>query len=298
MLRKIQLGLTPICLVISPFVITLRAKKIRNSWLRAAKLTNMRIAQTLIQIQKAFLFLLLCFLCQSELVAQCPTIQAIMVDACGTEQDNEFIIINSGGGFNVSDLQIDYDINNNIIGPENNDVNIGASPVQAGTPGMISGCSNVIPAGPGTMIPPNSYVVFQTSTAVSTSYDFSAVCGTQQCVYVIRSTCARSAGAFSNSGTGTRVTGLSINGGCNATTVPCSQAGTAPISFHRVLMETVVAVPRLFRLAIHPSPRQFPESPPISARPQHPLRSQPRKVELRERGLVRVFLTTCSTLQD
>jgi len=141
-----------------------------------------------------------------------------MVDACGTEQSNEFVIINSGGGFMVSDLQIDFDINNNIVGPENNDININANPcgLQAGNPSTIGGCSNIIPVGPGASIPANAFVVLQTSAGASTQYDFSGACATQQCIYVIQSTCARSAGAFSNAGGGTRTTVLSINGGCSS----------------------------------------------------------------------------------
>ncbi|MEZ4959442.1 MAG: gliding motility-associated C-terminal domain-containing protein [Saprospiraceae bacterium] len=168
-----------------------------------------------------YLLLAALFSATPGLFAQCPTIAAIMVDACGSEADNEFIIINAGSsGFNVSDLEIDYDVNNNIIGPENNDVNLGPSPcgVQAGNPAVVTGCTNVIAAGPGTFIPPNSYVVFQTSAGASAAYNFSAVCGAQQCIYVVRSTCFRSAGAFTNSsGSGLRTTGISINGACVST---------------------------------------------------------------------------------
>ena len=46
-----------------------------------------------------------------------------MVDACGTEFLNEFLIINSGGGFNTSDIMLDYDVSNNIVSGVNNDVN-------------------------------------------------------------------------------------------------------------------------------------------------------------------------------
>ncbi|MBK7804932.1 MAG: hypothetical protein IPJ51_01210 [Saprospiraceae bacterium] len=45
---------------------------------------------------KTFTFVILAYIVN----AQCPTVEAIMVDACGTEQDNEFVIINAGGGFN------------------------------------------------------------------------------------------------------------------------------------------------------------------------------------------------------
>ena len=140
-----------------------------------------------------------------------------MVDACGPESSNEFIIINSGGGFDPADLFVDFDTNNNFGGPENEDINTGggACSLQAGNAAMITGCSNVIAVGPGFMIPPNSFVVLQTASSANTTYDFSGVCTNNQCIYVIQSTCARSVGAFSNVGNGTRTTSIGLNSnGC------------------------------------------------------------------------------------
>src|SRR6188474_1873664 len=38
----------------------------------------------------------------------CPTIQGIMINACGiNEQENEFMLLDSGCGFNVSNLSVD-----------------------------------------------------------------------------------------------------------------------------------------------------------------------------------------------
>ncbi|MCC7503743.1 MAG: gliding motility-associated C-terminal domain-containing protein [Saprospiraceae bacterium] len=163
----------------------------------------------------------------AQVQAQCPTVEAVMIDACGTEFLNEFIVINSGGGFNTSDIQLDYDINNNIIGPENNDVNTDNNNVPPGTPcgistgnaGSFTGCSNVIAVGDGVDIPANSIVIFQNSTgAANNLYNATALCGAGQCVYVVASSCTRSAGGFSNGpGGGTRTTVFSINGSCNQT---------------------------------------------------------------------------------
>ncbi|MBK8425637.1 MAG: hypothetical protein IPL27_06460 [Lewinellaceae bacterium] len=95
----------------------------------------------------------------------CPQIEAVMVDACGTEQLNEFIIIGSGAGFNTSDIQLDYNAGANVIGPENNDINIdnGNFPgdptlcgLIAGNTAAFTGCSNLIAVGPGFDIPANS----------------------------------------------------------------------------------------------------------------------------------------------
>ena len=157
---------------------------------------------------------------------QCPTISAILVDACGTEQLNEFVIINSGGGFNTSNLQLSFDVNNNIIGQENNDINIdmgnlpgGPCGLQTGDPSMITGCSNVIPIGPGFNVPANSMVVLQTSAGANSPYNFSSICGAGGCIYVIQSNCTRSAGGFSNAGAGMRTSILGTTTGCSNTYV-------------------------------------------------------------------------------
>lgn len=177
---------------------------------------------------RLILFILGIILCPIYSVfGQCPSIVAIMIDACGTEQNNEFVVINSGGGFLVDNLQMDYDVNNNILSVQNNDINInnGNFPpgtpcgLQAGNPALITGCTNVIPAGLGTFIPANSYVILENSSAYTAVYDFSGVCGTQQCVYVIQSTCARTAGGFTNGGAGLRTQVLGLTTGCSTSYV-------------------------------------------------------------------------------
>ncbi len=158
----------------------------------------------------------------------CPSILAIMVDACGTESLNEFVIIYSGNGFNTSNLQFDFDPNNNFAGAVNNDINIGASPcgLISGNAAMIGGCPNVTVIGAGFDVPPNSIVVLQTSNGSNQAYDFSSVCGMGQCIYVISSSCTRTAGAFTNAGPGIRTQTLSI-AGC-----PCSET----LSYDRALL--------------------------------------------------------------
>ncbi|MBK9337983.1 MAG: beta-propeller fold lactonase family protein [Lewinellaceae bacterium] len=156
--------------------------------------------------------------------AQCPQVEAIMINACGPESFNEFIIIHSGGGFNTADIQLDYDVSNNILGPANNDINTNvdnwpANPAPCGLAtgniGAYTGCPNLIAVGSGVNIPANAIVVLQTSGgATANLYNFAALCGAGECVYVISSSCARSAGAFSNQGAGSRTTNFSIAGGC------------------------------------------------------------------------------------
>jgi len=148
-----------------------------------------------------------------------PTIQAIMVDACGTEANNEFMILYSGGkGFNINDLEVDLDPSGNTGGSQNNDINLGAAACgwQTGEAGMFSGCPNVIIAGPGTVIPADAYLVIQTSSAASTSniYDFSNLCSAPQPVYVIKNACVRTAPAFTNFGAGLHTTVVSLNSAC------------------------------------------------------------------------------------
>ncbi|MBK8546066.1 MAG: gliding motility-associated C-terminal domain-containing protein [Saprospiraceae bacterium] len=166
-----------------------------------------------------------------NIYAQCPQVEAIMVDACviGQEHNNEFLIINSGGGFNTNDIQLSYDINNVLANAQNNDINIDignyvGDPTPCGlTNGNInaySGCSNLISIGPGFNVPPNSIVVLQASAGSTTNaYNFTNLCGSGQCVYVISSSCIRTAGGFTNSGSGTRETIFQIAGGCNQTII-------------------------------------------------------------------------------
>ena len=146
-----------------------------------------------------------------------------MVDACGvgTEENNEFVVINSGGGFNTSNLQLSFDANNSGFSNQNNDINIDIDnfstdplpcSLQAGDPSVYLGCTNLIPVGLGINIPPNSIVVLQTSSNADFQYDFSSLCGSGECVYIIQSTCARTMGGFTNEGSGIRETILAIDG--------------------------------------------------------------------------------------
>lgn len=152
------------------------------------------------------------------------------------EGNNELIFIHSGGGFNTSDIQIDFDNNNNFAGPQNNDINTDngnwpADPtpceLTTGNLGQMNGCPNLIAVGPGVDIPANAIVVVQTGSGSDPGlYNMTSLCGAGQCVYVIASTCNRTGGAFSNTGTGTRTTNFSVSGAClqsvtyNLATIP------------------------------------------------------------------------------
>ncbi|MBK8623428.1 MAG: gliding motility-associated C-terminal domain-containing protein [Saprospiraceae bacterium] len=161
----------------------------------------------------------------STLMAQCPEVEAVMIESCGADSENEFVIINSGSsGFNTSDITIDFPIGNNAFDPMNNDVNTNVDNTPPGTPCGLSlgninsytGCPNLIAIGPGFNVPPNQIVIFQTSIAsFDSQYDFSSLCGSGQCVYVISNSCDRERGAFTNNtGSGIKITTFGFGPGC------------------------------------------------------------------------------------
>ncbi|WP_170110469.1 T9SS type B sorting domain-containing protein [Flavilitoribacter nigricans] len=160
--------------------------------------------------------------------AQCPSLKAIMVDPCGDEVRNEFIILDSGTGFNTGDLQISFDISGNGSGEHNNDININVGNVpgtrpcrfQPGNAALVTGCPNVQVVSQDEEIPPNAVVIIQTSGNANEPIDFSYLCGNGECVYVLQNDCVRSIEAFSNRGTGTRTSLIALaNTLCNETVV-------------------------------------------------------------------------------
>ena len=157
----------------------------------------------------------------SELSAQCtvcPELELLMINGCGPgsggSEPNEFVVLSSGSGFNTNDLELDLPNNS---GAGNDDINLGASPcgIQFGLNTLVTGCPNVIAVGPNFDIPANSLVLVQIDANANTAFDFSAMCGAGECVYVVRNTCARTSAAFANGGSsssGTRTTTLTIDG--------------------------------------------------------------------------------------
>ncbi|PHI21796.1 hypothetical protein CEQ90_00480 [Lewinellaceae bacterium SD302] len=164
----------------------------------------------------------------TNLGAQCPTVATILIDACptGMEENNEYVIIDSEGGFSLDDLTIDLAAGNNQIGAlgGNNDININvdndpAFPTPCGLePGDLSiytgGC-NLVAVGPGDIIPPDVPLIIQMSTDPTQIVDLSTLCAGGQTIYVTRNNCDRSIGAFTNGGSGTRTTNFGFGGGCN-----------------------------------------------------------------------------------
>lgn len=142
---------------------------------------------------------------------QCPEIEYIFVDACGTEESNEFFVMSSGSGFLASELSVVYPTPG--VGP---DANVPPCGLQAPTV-TVSGCANVVYAGPGTYVPPGVPVVFFTSGSANFVYNFSALCGTEP-IYILQSACVRATAVFRNfcaGGCGTRTLTIGLPCGCS-----------------------------------------------------------------------------------
>lgn len=153
----------------------------------------------------------------------CPSIEVIYIDACGPgdESLNEFMVISSGSGFAVDDLSITFDVANTFGSAGNGNINVGGTcGWSMGELSLLSGCGSLIAVGPGDYIPPNSAVIIQTSNFGTTVYDISTLCGVSDCVYVLRNSCDRNVGAFTNCGGGTsmgstRTNQIALTCGCN-----------------------------------------------------------------------------------
>lgn len=139
----------------------------------------------------------------------CVKTIGIFLDACGalgTEPRNEYMVLTSGNGFNVSDISIDFASQNNGT-PENSDINTGdqcnfKTPEQSLITGLKAGScdpNQIIPAPPGLSVPANALVLVFTSSDVNYTYDISGLCGKGLPIYVMQSSCQRSIGAFTNS---------------------------------------------------------------------------------------------------
>ncbi len=144
--------------------------------------------------------------------SRCPEIAAIMFNSCGggNEPGNEYILLNSGDGFKVNDLEVDLP-NNFSADNSSGDINLPSiAPnicgfrvpenfiLNAVTTGTCNS-SNVIAAGPGDVIPADAWVLIFTSTGVSVTYNIQSLCQTGNKVYILQSNCTRNGGAFTNS---------------------------------------------------------------------------------------------------
>ena len=134
-----------------------------------------------------------------------PTFLGIFVNACGTEENNEFLGLWSGGGFNTGDLVVSYD------DPANNGCGW-QSPNPALEAAIGAECPGAVFVGSGEDIPANVIVVVFSSSDADFDYNFSGLCATNGTFYVLQSDCSHATDVFPNTGTGTVSTNVSI--GC------------------------------------------------------------------------------------
>src|SRR5688500_1457075 len=163
--------------------------------------------------------------------SECLSILGIMAAPCLTvpgispvgEEDNEFMMMSSGCGFNVADLLIDFDASNNSFGGVNSDIGTSNCPFMASPDASLlaqlmasANCPNLInAAGPSTVIPPGALVVVFTDTGnPDVAYNFDDLCATGLEIYVLQNSCERTIGAFTNNPASLRTYSVSA-GACS-----------------------------------------------------------------------------------
>ena len=135
-----------------------------------------------------------------------PILLGFFVNACGTEENNEFLAMWSGGGFYVSDLSITYD------DPANNGCGF-QSPSGDVVSSIGDDCPGAVYVGPGEAVPANVPVIIFTSASTDFNYNFGGLCANFGTVYVLQSSCTPSGeGVFPQTGSGSATTTVSI--GC------------------------------------------------------------------------------------
>ncbi len=146
----------------------------------------------------------------------CPTTLLLFVDACGTEQDNEFMVSWSGSGFNVDQVDIDLPPGNNLNLPNDDDLGSTNCPFMVPTPTAINSVqtfcpgATVIGVGPGQSVPPGVPVVTFMSSNFNFGYNWGSLCPLSPVIYVMQNSCPRQVGAFSNKSTSTPTTPRTI----------------------------------------------------------------------------------------
>ncbi|HEX5625154.1 MAG TPA: hypothetical protein VFX48_03980, partial [Saprospiraceae bacterium] len=188
----------------------------------------------------------------------CPSTLGFMIDACGTEAKNEFIVVWTGSGLNTSDFNFDFATQNNTGGGGNADIGPGGCGITTGNPGLINGCTATA-VGANFNLPPNAIWIVFTSQNASTSYDCSTVCGLTCKIFVSASTCDRTIGAFSNfdASPGNRTQVMTITGcSCSTTasyTIPGSLTGNGDFWAEGSIVNNGCATPSMSAPAYIPA---------------------------------------------
>lgn len=157
---------------------------------------------------------------------ECPSILGLLVDACGTEENNELLVVWSGSGFAVDSASLDFDTANNGANPADADIGPGngcswQKPDSIALATIRAICPNavVVGAGPGETVPAGVPVVVFTSAGFDFNYTFNGACPLAPVIYVMQNGCSRFIGAFSNgTSNGARQTTFSLTCGCDWTT--------------------------------------------------------------------------------
>ncbi|MFZ1526884.1 MAG: hypothetical protein WAT22_18820, partial [Saprospiraceae bacterium] len=142
-----------------------------------------------------FTFLIL-FISKLTILAQCPSISYIQVDACsggGNEQNNEFFMINSGNGFNVNDLGFTTPAGNVTITSSNNSDFNATNPC----PTCVDGTCTFIFVTNGGMVPANQDVIVFTDNRLNFMYNFTGLCSTGT-LYILMANSMPGGGQFAN----------------------------------------------------------------------------------------------------
>ncbi len=168
-------------------------------------------------MRKLYLVLALqaCLLIQVN--AQCPRVAGIMVDACGVENQNEFVfLLNGNTALNVDDIGMTFPTNGSITSSNNNDFSL----PQGTSVAPVGSCITVLTNGD--VIPANAPAVIFMSNNVGQAYDFTSWCTQYGQLYILyRNLASPTTPTFLNDNPTptTRSVGLTINGSpsCSAT---------------------------------------------------------------------------------
>lgn len=127
----------------------------------------------------------------------CLSIEYIMANPVGDDLENEFVVINSGGGFFTNDFFVDFNISNNGSGGVDSDIGTLECPLLLPNFSLL-GCPDATPIGRNGFIPQNSIVVIFTDAGANSIYNFSYLCDSGAPIYYLQNSCNRESEAFSN----------------------------------------------------------------------------------------------------
>jgi hypothetical protein len=179
---------------------------------------------------KLILSFLLLLLGTLAVKAQCPDLNAAMINSCGSpEGDNEFVVFTTAASATVSTYTVHYGTANP---PATNALAGSDATTITGTGSFVgTGCTIVNVTSPATVIPSGVRVIF-ISAAFTQAYDLSSYCagGTVYIVYIKLNTAGGTNSNWSTSGTMANSLGVGVSrylqvtytgsASCDATNAP------------------------------------------------------------------------------